>query len=224
MKLLRSVDPPPEAPVAPFPDPTSRVRTLTGPPSGWRLATFAGRLGEVCGGDSCSSLTLVFRLVLEAQGEGQPVAWITRRESTFFPPDAALSGVDLEALAVVWVVDSNQAARATDHLLRSGSFGLVVLDLGSQARMPIAVQTRLVGLARKHSTALLCITEPGGRGPAGAGEGTGVLGSLVSLRAETSRGRESAEGFSCEARILKDKRWGPGWSHTEVCRGPDGLC
>ena len=25
------------------------------------------------------------------------------------------------------------------------------------------------------------------------------------------------------ARVLKDKRLGPGWTHREVCRGPDGL-
>ena len=29
--------------------------------------------------------------------------------------------------------------------------------------------------------------------------------------------------FRCEARILKDKRSGPGWSHVEFFHGPDGL-
>ena len=57
------------------------------------------------------------------------------------------------------------------------------------------------------------------------------LGSLVSLRAE-ARQEPAGEGgrrtgvsaFKCTARVLKDKRGGPGWRHVEVCRGPDGLC
>jgi recombination protein RecA len=189
-------------------------------PAEWKLATFAGRLGEISGGCASAALTLVFRLVLEAQRAGQPVVWIAGQSSTFFPPDAADAGVDLAALPVIRVPqrvpDVRSVARAADHLIRSGAFGLVVLDLGRNPWLPIPVQTRLSGLASKHDTALFCLTEKDTE--------RSSLGSLVSLRAEASRTERSVDGFRCEARILKDKRRRPDWNHAETCRGPDGLC
>jgi recombination protein RecA len=185
-------------------------------PVAWRLDTFRGRLAEVSGIHACASLTLVFRLVLEAQRCAEPVVWISRCGSVFYPPDVAETGVDLGALAVVWAPGTRRAARAADHLLRSGGFGLVVLDVGADDRMPSASQTRLAGLAKKHDAALLCITEKENRRPS--------LGSLVSLRAEAARTDRAGDRFRCEVRVLKDKRRGPGWTHVEVCHGPDGLC
>ena len=185
-------------------------------PARWQLSAFVGRFGEVSGDEAGACLSLVFRLVLEAQRQGEPVVWIGRRESVFFPPDVAETGVDLAALPVVRTSDPLAAARAADYLVRSGAFGLTVLDLGARARLPLRAQTRLAGLAKKHDTALLCITEKEGDRPS--------LGSLVSLRAHVVRTRRDGDRFHCEARILKDKRSGPCWGHTEVCRGPDGLC
>jgi recombination protein RecA len=184
------------------------------PPS-WRLSVFAGRLGEISGSQTGAALTLAFRLMLEAQRRGEPVAWISRQGSAFFPPDAAETGVDLAALAVIWVRDARQSVRAADYLVRSGAFGLVALDLGQDSRVPVPVQSRLVGLAKKHDCALLCLTEKGSDHPS--------LGSLVSVRAQAARTKKTGSRFRCEARILKDKRQGPGWTHTEVCRGPAGL-
>ena len=66
-----------------------RRRSATDTPTGWCLATFAGRFTEISGASTGASLTLVARLLLETQKQGEPVAWITTRESTFYPPDAA---------------------------------------------------------------------------------------------------------------------------------------
>jgi recombination protein RecA len=184
-------------------------------PTAWQLAAFSGRLGEISGTHGSAALTLAFRLVLEAQRQGEPVAWIARKESVFYPPDVAAAAVDLEALVVVRVSEPLLAARAADQLVRSGAFGLVVLDLGENARVPTHAQARLVGLAKKHHTAVLCITEKDSERPS--------VGSLVSIRAEAVRAQKLGAHFLCEARILKDKRSGPGWTHREVCRGPDGL-
>ena len=49
------------------------------------------------------------------------------------------------------------------------------------------------------------------------------LGSLVSLRCEAHQEEAGAGRFLCTARTLKDKRRGPGWTYTEVRRGPAGL-
>lgn len=184
-------------------------------PTDWRLHTFAGRFSEISSNSAGAGLTLVFRLVLEVQIQGEPVAWMTTRDSIFFPPDAADAGIDLEALVVIRVSESIAAARTAEHLLRSGAFGLVVLDLGVKAHLPQHAQSRLAGQARRHHTALLCITEKEYSQPS--------LGSLVSLRIHTEKVTKNSNHFKCMAHVIKDKNRGPGWSHVEVCRGPDGL-
>ncbi len=185
-------------------------------PADWSLAMFAGRFAEISGSEASAALTLVFRLLHEAQRKNEPVAWLAHPSGTFFPPDVAETGVDLKSLAVIWVQESIQAARAADHLLRSGAFGLLVLDLYIDARLPIPVQTRLAGLAKRHDTALLCLTRKETHRPS--------IGSLVSLRAAATRGAGEQGRYRCEVQVLKDKRKGPGWKYTEVCHAPDGLC
>lgn len=181
----------------------------------WRLESFSGRLAEVSADAAGAPLTLAFRLVIEAQRRGEPVAWIGRRECPFFPPDAGEAGVDLAALPVVWVPDILAAAGAADLLVRSGAFGLVVADLGAGARLPLPAQARLAGLARQHGTAVVCLTEKEPGQPS--------LGSLVSLHAHVARTARERDRYRCEVRALKDKRRGPGWRLVEVFRGPDGL-
>ncbi len=162
-----------------------------------------------------AGLTMAFGLIAEAQLEGEPVAWITTHRSSFFPPDADAGGVDLNALAVIAVPDSHSAARVADHLTRSGGFGLVVLDLGADITVPMPLQSRLLGLAKKHDAAVVCITEKSSESPS--------LSSLISLRAETLRTKTSEGRFTCKADVIKDKKQGPGWSHVEIHSGPPGL-
>lgn len=183
----------------------------------WRVAALAGRLAELSSREGAAGLTLAFSLVLDAQQAGEPVGWLTADESAFYPPDAARGGVDLEALVVVRLPAVDQLPRAAEHLARSGAFGLLVLDLGESARVPVPMQMRLLGLARQHESAVLFLTR---------GDGAS-LGSLVSLRAEARHEPAARSGggvFACTVRVLKDKRGGPGWRRVEVCRGPDGLC
>lgn len=180
------------------------------PPAGeaaWGLEEAAGRLVELCGE---AVLTAAFILVLEVQGRGEPVGWVSAPGSVFFPPDAARSGVDLEALVVVRVPDLARALRAADRLVRSGGFGLVVVDLVSmEGERPVdSALARLASLARKHAAAVLLLTD---RKPA-----AGALGPLVALRAEARR-----RGRVLEVRVLKGR---PGKARREACRVPDGLC
>lgn len=186
----------------------------------WGLDALRGRLVELSARGATATLTTAIELVLEAQQADEPVAWVTLGNATFYPPDVADSGVDLAALAVVRVHDIVGAARAAERLLRSGGFGLVVLDLaGSAIDLPIAHQGRLVTLAQTHDAAVVCITEKPSEAPS--------LGSLVSLRAEALRLHapepSSDRGYHVTLRALKDKRRGPGWSRTTKLRGPSGL-
>jgi recombination protein RecA len=101
--------------------------------------------------------------------------------------------------------------------LRSGAFGLVVIDLGAEptSEVSIAHQGRLVTLAQQHDAAIVFVTEKSAEAAS--------LGSLVSLRGEALRMRRDDGGFTCLVRALKDKRRGPGWTHQEVLRAPAGL-
>jgi recombination protein RecA len=183
----------------------------------WGLEALYGRLVELSARGATATLTTAIELVLEAQRAAEPAAWVTLGNTTFYPPDVADCGVDLAALVVVRVVDTTAAARAAERLLRSGAFGLVVLDFGGggTVELPLAHQGRLVTLAQTHHTAIVCITEK----PADAAS----LGSLVSLRAEALRLAARDHGHDVALRVLKDKRRGPGWSRTIKRRGPPGF-
>ena len=183
---------------------------------GLSRSELSGRLTELSGQGNLAALTLACGLVLDAQQEGEPVAWITSRESTFYPPDAAEAGIDLGALAVVRCPDARIVARAADRLARSGAFGLLVLDLGTNGDVPLPLQTRLAGLARTHDIAILLLTEKADDAPS--------VGSLVSLRGRAERRCASDGRITCGFRALKDKRRGPGWNREAAYHGPPGLC
>jgi|SRR5581483_567374 len=185
-------------------------------PDHWTWLTFAGRVSEFSGVGATAALTLACRVVLEAQFHAEPVAWVTRNTSCFFPPDMATNGVDLEALVVVRVADSRAVARAADMLLRSGGFGLLVLDLGVDGQIPLPLQTRLAAFARTHATAVLCLTQKPPAAPS--------VGSLIALRGDVSRRHIAPDHFACTFSVVKDKRRGLSWTHVEVIRGPAGVC
>lgn len=184
----------------------------------WSLASLRGRLVELSARGASATLTTAIDLVLEAQLASEPVVWIMLHAGSFYPPDVADSGVDLAALVIIRVPDATSAARSAERVLRSGAFGLVVLDLGAHANdISMAHQGRLVTLAQAHDTAVVCLTDKTGD--------TASLGSLVSLRAEALRARAAAptSEFDLTVRALKDKRRGPGWTKKLKARGPAGF-
>lgn len=199
-------------------------------PPRFALSELAGRLVELSGNGASAALTLAMRLVRDAQCAGEPVAWLGSDETLFYPPDAAESGIDLESLLVVRIPQPSAAkavkspaaaplaqrlAVAAERLLRSGAFGLVVLDLGKEAALSQPLQSRLLGLAQHHHAAVLCLTQKA--------ESAASLGSLVSLHARAVRVWLGKDRFACELHVQKDKRRGPVWSEREVYRGPLGL-
>lgn len=189
----------------------------------WSLAGLRGRLVELSAVGARATMTAAIDLVWEAQTADEPAAWIlTPSHGSFFPPDVAASGVDLAAFVIVRVSDTFAAARTAERLLRSGAFGLVVIDLGpwdeeqptAKNELTMAQQGRLVTLAQAHDAAVVCLTEKSERAAS--------LGSLVSLRVEARRSVERDEA-KLRLRAVKDKRRGPGWSHELEIRAPDGL-
>jgi recombination protein RecA len=204
---------------APLPVPRTRSqpspRALPHESDRWRLTRLAGRLVEISGTGNAASLTVACGLVLEAQQRAEPVAWVTLAHSTFFPPDAAEGGVDLDSLIVVRVPNAQAAGRAADRLLRSDGFGLVILDLGADAGIPAPLLSRISGLVTRHRSAVVIVTEKPETVPS--------LSSLVSVRVEAHRKQIERDRFRCRLVVLKDKHAGPAWSYVEDCRGPAGL-
>jgi recombination protein RecA len=189
-----------------------RLDELASAPSSidaWSFAAARGRFVELSARGATATLTAATELVVEAQLQGEPVAWLAPWSTTFYPPDVAASGVDLAALVVVRVADAITAARSAERLLRSGAFGLVILEVGD-GELAMAVQGRLVTLAQTHDAAVVCLTEKSAE--------TASLGSLISLRTEATRLRDEVV-----LRVIKDKRRGPGAMRTIKRGGPAGL-
>lgn len=197
--------------------------------SRWSFAQLRGQLVELCAGAASSALSFSARLIAQAQGEDAPVAWVTSGESLFFAPDMLRNRVDLGALAIVWPPGHMQVLRAVDALLRSGGFGLVIVDFGEGARISDAQQDRLARMAKRHEATVVFL-----RGqPLGQGRRAGASlqrandsrpGALrVSLRVEATRVRAAGGDFCCVLRALKDSRRAPGWSEKEVRHGTPGL-
>lgn len=195
------------------------TRSGSRPQTSWTLPTLSGRLVELSGDGATSSLSLAFSLVGDAQKRQEPVAWVVCHGSNFFPPDAAACGIDLENLPVVFAPSARHAARSAERLVRSGAFGLVVVDIAEEsARISQPLLTRLAGLAEKHECATLILT--------GKGSERASLGSLISLHAMARRRvleRQVPGRYACRLEVLKDKRQAPGWSREETRFGPPGL-
>lgn len=179
----------------------------------------SGRLVELSGACGSARTTLALAAIRAAQLEGEPCAWIQFAGGPFYPPDAAECGVDLAALVVVHVPFAPGAAgpfRAAEILLRSGAFGLVVVDRrgvsGSPGSANDAMQGRLQALAREHDVRVLLLTE--------RASDVSSLGPLVSLRVEPHRARLGGGRFAIEPIVLKNKQGGPLELATERRRGP----
>ncbi len=201
---------------APAPRSDDQHRPTGAPsPSAWSIEALAGRVVEIASHGGSAALSAVTALVVDAQTHGEPAAWIAVDGSVPFPPDLARAGVDLGALAFVRPRSLGDALRAADHLLRSGAFGAVVLDLGPHRTLRQGAQSRLAALARTHRSVLACLTRKRPGDPS--------VGALVSLRGVATASRDDDGRWSWCFRAHKDPRLGPGWTVRRPCRVPDGL-
>ena len=196
--------------------------------AGWSHGALSGYLTELVGGARSANVSLAARLILEAQRAGELVAWIATREDVFFPPDFAAAGIDLSALPVIRAAEpaaaeraaglrsAGAAIRAAERLLRSGAFGLLIIDLAHALSLPVAGQGRLLRLAERHDAQVLILRRQREDGV--------YSGSLVTVRAQSVRERVGSGRFRCTIRNTKDKREGPGWTTSGEFDGPPGVC
>jgi recombination protein RecA len=174
-----------------------------------------GRLVELSGAGAHACLSVAMQWVRAAQVQGELGAWVQLGPSVPFIPDVQRLGVDLSVLPFVVMPTIASTLRAAEHLLRSGAFALVVIDTGCSlgalkqrdVQLQMAMMSRLLGLAQKHRTAVVCIGEKSREAPS--------FGSLVSLRIHCAR-----RGGQLVLDVVKDKHTGPGstaeWSLASV--------
>ena len=116
-----------------------------------------GRLTEVTGARGSGKATLLRRMAVETISRGLGVAYVDASR-TLAPRDwAGVVGVAGDAF---WVVRPKQASRGAwcaDVLLRSGAFGLEVVDGAPVLARSVAV--RLIQLAREADAALVVMGE-----------------------------------------------------------------
>lgn len=156
-----------------------------------------GRVVELSGSVPLGRTTLAVGFVLDAQRRGDPTAWVQCERGGLYPPDLADAGVDLDALAVVQVPrDGSALARAAELLLRSGGFGLVVVDLTPGAPRGSAWIVRLGALARHHHARVVLLTANDPAAPS--------AGALVAVRASPVRERRG-DRYALTPAVLRDR-------------------
>ena len=155
-----------------------------------------GRLTEVIGTRGSGKTTLVRELVATAIAVRRWVAYVDASR-TLSPRD--WGGAAMGASGLLWVVRPQQAARGAwcaDVLLRSGAFGLVVLDGAPALSREVAV--RLTRLAQESDAAFVLMqdSEDRRRGQ--------ITGSAVRLRVSEGggavRGKGGGRGSATTAR------------------------
>jgi hypothetical protein len=200
-----------------------------------------GRLVELCGEAQTSTAVSI---LAHAQREGETAAWIQPVHGELYPPDLAAAGVDVEALVVIHVPPAGTAkggecpkptgtamagaagqCRAAELLLRSGGFGLLVIDFcRTEPTGGAAWQGRLLGLARQHEARVLLLRRE-------SRESLGPLvGMRVASRVERVTNLDDPAGFhprtghfEIRHEVLKNKSGGPLEPAAIRIRGPWGL-
>lgn len=137
-----------------------------------------GAISELIGLSSSGRTTLAISIVAQRTLSEQVCAWVDVNDA-FDPESAASNGIDLNRL--LWVRCNNssisqnrtrrgpwaqldQALRATDLLLQSGGFAVILLDLGNIApehgrRIPLATWFRFRQSADQARTSLITISK-----------------------------------------------------------------
>lgn len=173
-----------------------------------------GTIGTLEGAPSSGRTALAARLLAKATRRG--LAAVIGDE--LFAPALAAAGVLLERLLIVPTREPLAAARATDILLRSGAFEVIVIPaLPSGRGTGAATWTRLASLTHRANAALIALGL----------EASNELRYFASVRVETAIERVrwngpaghlgELAGYDIRAIVRKHKRAAPGASALISC-------
>jgi hypothetical protein len=121
-----------------------------------------GGITEVYGPTSSGRTSLSLSVLAQRTAQGEVCAWVDAGDC-FDPESARRNGVALHRLLWVRCCDLEQAIQATDLILGSAGFGLVVLDLGGVSlralhRLPLSFWFRFRLYIERTPTLLLVLT------------------------------------------------------------------
>lgn len=136
-----------------------------------------GRIVEIYGPESSGKTTLALHAIAEAQKSGGTAAFIDA-EHAIDPIYAKNIGVDVDNLWVSQPDNGEQALEVTEHLVRSGSVDIIVIDsvaaltpkaeiaglmgdaqVGAQARLMSQALRKLTGIISKTACCLVFINQ-----------------------------------------------------------------
>ena len=195
--------------------PVFRATDLKASPGGgsWRLENLAGILAEISEEMACGAVSFAAEMILEAQSQNEPVAWVAGGSSIWYPPDLSARGVDLAAVAVIRAGGEDESLTATEWLVRSGALGLVIVDADGDWKGSDASLGRILKLAERSRCAVVFLTRKRADQPS--------LGSRISLRGCISR--SGTEPFHIAITTVKDKRSNSSSRQSRRYHGPSGM-
>ncbi len=179
----------------------------------WRFENLVGILAEISQESACGAVSFVTEIILEAQGQNEPVAWVAGVSTTWYPPDLAQRGVDLGAVAVIRAGGEYESLTATEWLVRSGALGLVIVDVEGEWKATDASLGRIQKLADRSRCAVVFITRKRSQEPS--------LGSRISLRG--CIGRSGSEPFHIVINTVKNKKSNSSSRQGRQYHGPSGM-
>ncbi len=173
-----------------------------------------GRILEISGPRSSGRTSLALGCLARLTRAGEVAAWVDVADA-LDPPSAEAAGVVLQRLLWVRSPGLAEALRATERLLATSGFALVVLDLDAPAAVPRAGDTAWLRLARQASgsrTSLALLSQERQAGafsdlalelePAGARfSPTPALLEGLAARAVLVRDRLGPSGRSCDLEL-----------------------
>ncbi|HVO39516.1 MAG TPA: recombinase A [Spirochaetia bacterium] len=179
----------------------------------WGFDNLVGILAEISEETPAGAVSIAAEIIAQAQTRGEPVAWIAGTESIFFPPDLLDRGIDLRAISVIRAGAEPESLTAAEWLIRSGAFGLVVLDLDGEGNVSDASLGRILKVAKRTQCAVLFLTRKHAGAPS--------LGSQISLRGCVTRC--GAEPILVHLDTVKDKRSSFSPRYSRQYHGPSGM-
>jgi recombination protein RecA len=190
------------------------------PKRSFDLTGLAGKVVEFSGWNQSACLSLTIPLILECQSGNKECAWILPSSehggSLFFPPDFAEAGIACSRIPIVRSKNAQDSFAIAEKLVRSGGFGLVVLDLTEGKRVRASTIGRINSMTQRFKTLALCLT----RNPPGHPS----LDPMISIHIHISVFAAPGRNCTVKATVQKDKTQAPGLNMKWLYETPIGLC
>lgn len=179
----------------------------------WGFDNLVGILAEISEEAPSGAVSIAAGIIAQAQIQNEPVAWIAGTESIFYPPDLHHRGIDLRAVSVIRAGGEPESLTAAEWLIRSGAFGMVVVDFPGEGNVSDASLGRILKVAERTRCAVLFLTRKSPRDPS--------LGSRISLRGCVTR--SGVGPILVHLETVKDKRSNSSLRHSRQYHGPSGM-